>query len=459
MNGSGNVVEILDGQNVSAFQIRIAVLCAIALMLDGFDNQAIAYVAPAIQAVWHLNRGALGPVFTASVTGVGLGTILIGPFADRFGRAKMLIFTVLFFAVFSALVAHATNIRELMALRFFIGLGLGAVIPLAVVLCSEYAPMRHRAKMVTLMLCGYALGAISGGLLAVRLVPAFGWTSVFYVGAVMPVVLAIALFIWMPESIRFLALRNDGDARIAMILKKINPQLEFDAGTRFYTAAKSQNPGPYQPFGQLGQLFAENRARVTLLLWTCLFMNLIALNFLNNWVPTLVIGLGVPTSQALRAATALQFGGIAGIATMGALADRFGYYKVLAIVFGVGCVAVALIGAVGPSLYALIPLIAISGFAVIGSQMTMAALSATLYPTRIRATGSSWAFGVARLLSIVGPLLGGMMLDARWPLMSIFIVAAVPMLFAVIAVLAMSRAARPTLRVDGVTIVNDGSLA
>lgn len=459
MSSPRNVAEIIDRQKVSGFQIRIAISCALALMLDGFDNQAIAYVAPALQAAWHFNRGALGPVFTASVVGVALGSILIGPFADRFGRTKMLVFTILFFAVFSALIAQATSIGELMVLRFCIGLGLGAVIPLAIVLCSEYAPTRHRAKMVTLMLCGYAAGAISGGFLAVYLVPIFGWASVFYVGAIMPVLLALALLIWMPESIRFLTLRDDAAARIAAILKKINPTLEFETGTRFYMPAHGQHPSKSQHFGQLGELFAENRTRVTLLLWACLFMNLVALNFLNNWLPTLVISIGVPTSQGLRAATALQFGGICGIATMGVLADRFGYYKVLATVFAIGCVAIALIGIVGPSLYGLIAVIAVSGFAVVGSQMTLGALSATLYPTRIRATGSSWAFGVARLFSIVGPLFGGAMLEARWPLDGIFIAAAVPMFFAALLVLAMSRAIHPATGLDDAVVASDASLA
>jgi MFS transporter, AAHS family, 4-hydroxybenzoate transporter len=459
MSGPRNVAEIIDRQGVSGFQIRILILCAIALMLDGFDNQAIAYVAPALQAALHLRRGALGSVFTASVVGVALGSIVIGPFADRFGRTKILIFTLLFFAIFTGPVARSTNIPELMTLRFFAGLGLGAVIPLVIVLCSEYAPSRHRAKMVTLMLCGYATGAICGGFVAVYFVPRFGWASVFYIGATLPVFLAIALSFWMPESIRFLTLRPGASVRIAAILNKINPELEFGPNTRFYMAGQDHGAtGPRQA-GQLKQLFMENRADATLLLWACLFMNLIALNFLNNWLPTLVIELGVPTQQALRAATALQFGGICGIATMGFLADRFGYYKVLTAVFLIGWAAVGLIGFVGASLVALIPTIAVSGFVVVGSQMTLGALSATLYPTRIRATGSSWAFGVARLLSIVGPLAGGVMLAARWPLSEIFVTAAVPMLIAAIAVIFLARAAR--LRTGGGDAIaeTDASLA
>lgn len=448
MADSRDVVEIIDRQKISWLQLRIVLLGALALALDGFDNQAIAYVAPALKAAWHLQGSELGPVFTAGVTGVGLGCLVIGPFADRFGRARVLLFTVLFFGVFSLLIAQASSILELIVLRFCIGLGLGAVIPLVVVLCNEYAPLRHRAKMVTVMTCGYAIGAAAGGLLAVHLVPAFGWASVFYLGAAMPLLLGAGLWIWMPESIRFLTLRPDSTARIAAILRKINPELQFGPDTSFQMPTTGHDaPAPHSALSRLRELFTEKRARTTLLLWACLLMNLIVLNFLNNWLPTLVVETGLPAPQALRAATALQFGGIVGIISMGVLADRFGYYKVLATVFTVGGAVIALIGLVGTSLIGLVASIFIAGFAVIGSQMTLAALSATLYPTRIRATGSSWAFGVGRLLSVVGPLLGGVMIAQHWALPTIFYVAAVPLICAMLVVLAMMRTKRePVVR-------------
>jgi AAHS family 4-hydroxybenzoate transporter-like MFS transporter len=437
-----NVVEIIDGQKISWLQIRVAFLSAITLMLDGFDNQMIAYVAPALKSAWHLSAGALGPVFSAGVFGVGLGSILIGPFGDRFGRVKTLLFTVLCFAVLSLLLAQATTISELTALRFAIGLALGAVIPLVVVLCNEYAPLRHRAKMVTIMSCGYAVGAASGGFLSVHLVPRFGWASVFYVGAVLPLLLAVALLLWMPESIRFLTLRND-TARIAAILRKIAPSLTFPADARFMMLTTGRDTGKNGAFSHVRELFTENRTRITLLLWACLFLNLIVLNFMNSWLPTLVIQTGMPVPQALKTATMLQFGGFTGIVLMGMLADRFGYYKVLAGVFLMGCAGIAMISQAGKSQAGLMVTIFIGGFAVIGSQMTLGALSATLYPTRIRATGSSWAFGVARLLSVVGPFLGGLMIASHWPLETVFYCAALPMLFAMMVVLVMMRSPQP----------------
>jgi MFS transporter, AAHS family, 4-hydroxybenzoate transporter len=204
-----------------------------------------------------------------------------------------------------------------------------------------------------------------------------------------------------------------------------------------------RDTGKNGAFSHVRELFTENRARITLLLWTCLFLNLVVLNFMNSWLPTLVIQTGLPVPQALKTATMLQFGGFVGIALMGMLADRFGYYKVLAGVFLAGCAGIASISHAGTSQASLMIAIFAGGFAAIGSQMTLGALSATLYPTRIRATGSSWAFGVARLLSVVGPFLGGLMIAKHWPLETIFYCAAVPMLLAMVVVLLMMRTPQP----------------
>ena len=458
MSSVANVDEIIDRHRVSPLQLRVVLLGALTLMLDGFDNQMIAYVAPALKAAWHLDAGALGPVFSAGVLGVGLGSLLIGPFGDRFGRSRTLLAAVLLFAVLSFLHAQATDIFQLMILRFCIGLALGSVIPLVIVLCNEYAPLRHRAKMVTIMTCGYGLGAAAGGYIAIHVIPSFGWTSIFYLGGVLPLFLAAAIFFWMPESIRFLTLRNES-ARIRAILRKINPSTSYGPDTSFGMAGAGHGAAPSGSIARkVSELFADGRAAVTLLLWACLFMNLIVLNFLNNWLPTLVIYTGVPEPQALRAATALQFGGVVGIAAIGVLSDRFGSYRVLATVFGLGGVAIAAISATGNSLPLLVAAIFAAGFAVIGSQMNLGALSATLYPTRIRATGSSWAFGVARLLSIVGPLLGGVMIAGHWPVATIFLCAAVPMGFAMVAMLGMKWTKQRALVREAAPVRTSGAL-
>jgi MFS transporter, AAHS family, 4-hydroxybenzoate transporter len=420
-----DVGQILDEQKTGPGHIRIVALCFLMLFLDGIDNLGMAYVAPALSQAWHLGRGALGPVFTAGVTGVAIGALVTGPLADRFGRKSTTIVTVIYFSILTLLVAQASNLTELMVLRFFAGLGLGSLVPMAVVIASEFAPRATRARLVTLASCGYAIGAACGGLIAAEVVPVYGWQGMFYLGGVVPLLLAAAMYFWLPESVRLLALRPGTGARIARTLATINPALRFADDATFTLAQESAENTP-----RVIQLFTEGRVAMTLLLWFIIFLNTTVLNLLNSWLPTLVNSTGLPQAVALRVASSLQFGGLVGVISMGVFADRFGFFRVLAVGFFVAATFVGLIGSVGTAAAVLAATIAIAGFCNIGCQITDAAMAATLYPTDIRSTGVNWAHGVARILSTVGPLLGGILLEYQWPLRDIFLLFSVPLFIA-----------------------------
>jgi AAHS family 4-hydroxybenzoate transporter-like MFS transporter len=420
-----DVTDIMDEQKTGLFHVRIVALCALMLFLDGIDNQGIAYVAPALTQAWHLSKGALAPVFTAGIIGVATGALLTGPLTDRFGRRPMMLGTVVWFSVLTLAVTQASDLGELLVLRFLACLGLGGLVPMAVVVSSENAPRRIRATMVTLATCGYSIGAASGGLLAAQLIPLYGWTSIFWVGGVAPLFLVVAMWVWLPESVRLLALRPGNGPRIAGILRRVNPALEFPPDVQFVNAHER----PKAEFRPL-QLFTESRTPITLILWVIFFLNLTVLNLLNSWLPTLVDTTGLPHDQALRVASSFQFGGMVGVISMGIMADRFGFFRVLPVAFLVGGVAVGLVGSVGTSIYLMVAMIAVAGFCNIGCQLTNAALAASLYPTDIRGTGVNWAHGVARYGSIIGPILGGFLLDQKWPLQDIFLIFGVPLLLA-----------------------------
>jgi MFS transporter, AAHS family, 4-hydroxybenzoate transporter len=420
-----DVAQILDEQRTSWTHIRIVVLCFLMLFLDGIDNLGMAYVAPALSQAWHLGRGALGPVFTAGVAGNAIGALLIGPLADRFGRKSTTIITVVYFAVLTLAVTQASDLTELMVLRFMAGLGLGSLVPMAVVIASEFAPRHTRARLVTLAACGYAIGAASSGLIAAQVVPAYGWQGMFYLGGVVPLLLAAAMYFWLPESVRLLALRPGTRDRIARTLRDINSDLSFADDVTFTVSQERTEKAP-----RVFQLFTEGRVPITLLLWFIIFLNTTVLNLLNSWLPTLVNSIGLPQIVALRVASSLQFGGLVGVISMGMLADRFGFFRVLAAGFFVAAIFVGLIGSAGAVAAALAATIAVAGFCNIGCQITNAAMAATLYPTDIRSTGVNWAHGVARILSTVGPLLGGILLEYEWPLRDIFMLFSVPLFIA-----------------------------
>ena len=217
-----DVVEFIDQQPVGGFQIRLLATCAAVLFLDGFDTQAIGYVAPALAREWGLTKGALGPVFSAGLFGLMIGALLFGPLADRIGRRKIIVFSTVAFGLGSLATAFIPDVNSLLAIRFLTGLGLGGAMPNAIAMTSEFSPRRRRATMVMIMFCGFSVGAALGGLLAAALIPDFGWRSVFIVGGAAPLLLAPILALRLPESVRFLVLAGHAQQRVAALLKRIN---------------------------------------------------------------------------------------------------------------------------------------------------------------------------------------------------------------------------------------------
>lgn len=440
-----DVAGIVDSQKLSLYQCVIGLMAWITLFLDGVDTQSLAYVGPALVRDWRLGRGALGPVFSAGIVGVAFGAIFVGPLADRFGRKRVIVSTVTYVALFSFLVTQvpgisvllggAPRVDILMVVRFLAGLGLGALVPLGVVIANEYAPSRRRGGMVTLMGCGYAVGSALGGVVASRLIPLFGWPAQFYAATAMTLVMAAALAVWLPESIRFLTVRGRTKDIIA-ILTRMNPRLNLPPDAEFALRHEGeQDASRLRP----GKLFSDGRAPVTILIWLSFFMNLLALNYLNNWLPTLTTETGLPAGQALRAAAALQFGGMLGIISMGFLSDRFGFDRVLAAAFVLGGICISLIGFAGGDFYPLAAAIFAAGFFNIGSQITLAAFAATLYPTAIRSTGVSWAHGFARCGSIISVLFAGAMLALHWPLRTMYLLVSIPMFFGCLWILLLAQ--------------------
>jgi len=445
-----DVGEVIDAQKVSFYQCLIAFMAWLTLFLDGIDNQSIAYVGPALTKDWSLARGALRDVFSMGVLGVAIGALIIGPLADRYGRKLVTVATVVYVGLFSLLVtqtaeiaalahpffSNATNLSTLSVLRFLTGLGLGAVVPLGVVIANEFAPKRRRAAMVTLMGCGYAMGSASGGFIASRLVPALGWPAQFYLASGLTLLMAGVLAIWLPESIRLLTVRGRTEG-IIRILRRINPALSFSSDTEFVLRQEMReaNANRFRP----ARLFLEDRTASTILIWLCLFMNTLALNYLNNWLPTLTTETGLPEAQALRAAAFLQVGGMLGVITLGFLADWLGFFRVLAGSFALGGIFIGLIGWVGAAFYPLAGAIFVTGFFNIGGQITLAALAATLYPTDLRSTGVSWAHGVARVGSLLSVQLAGILLALHWPLQTMYLVVAIPMFLGCIWILLLAN--------------------
>ena len=429
-----DVVEFIDQQPVGGFQIKLLLTCAAVLFLDGFDTQAIGYVAPALAKEWGLTKAALGPVFSAGLFGLMIGALLFGPLADRIGRKKIIIFSTLAFGIGTLATAFVQDVNSLLAIRFLTGLGLGGAMPNAIAMTSEFNPRRRRATMVMIMFCGFSVGAALGGFLAAGLIPQFGWRSVFVVGGLVPLLLVPVLVLRLPESVRFLVLTGRAPQQVAQLLGWISPKASFTAATRFVVHEPELAGIPVL------HLFRGGRTLVTLLLWVVFFMSLLDLYFLSNWLPTVLNDLGASVSAAAVIGSMLQVGGIVGTFALGSIIDRFSF-RALALVYFVAVFAVGAIGHLGHSAVLVTLAIFVAGFCIVGGQIAANALAAAFYPTAVRATGVGWALGIGRVGSIVGPLVGGVLLSMKWSAAEVFMTAAGAALCAALAAFSLSRIA------------------
>ena len=260
-----DVTEAIEQTRFGSFQVLIVTLCAWIALLDGFDTQSIAYVAPVIAEQWGIPMAGFGPIFGAGLAGLAVGAFILSPVADRFGRKGVILLSVLLFGVFALITARATSLNELLVYRFLTGLGLGGAMPNIIALTSEYAPKRVRAVLIAVMFCGFPLGSTVGGVVSAPLISAFGWQSVFILGGILPLLSLVALGIWLPESIRYLVARGVADGRIAHLLMRLNPTIPQQAGNRYVIHGPSAVGFP------VTKLFQEGRAQMTTLLWVAFF--------------------------------------------------------------------------------------------------------------------------------------------------------------------------------------------
>ncbi|MFB9948272.1 MFS transporter [Rhizobium puerariae] len=436
-----NVDRLIDEGRWTSFQTLTVGLCAAVVVLDGFDTQAIAYVAPVLAKSWGLTPAAFGPVFAAGLVGMMVGALSLGPVADRRGRKLAILVSVALMGLFSLATMFATSVEALLALRFLTGLGLGGAMPNVIALSAEYTPARWRSTAVGVMFCGFPFGAVLGGLLAAQIIPAYGWESVFLIGGVVPLLLLLVLVPILPESVRFLVARRDAGATVARLVARAVPDANVTAETRFETAQKADGGNRA---AARAELFGAGRIAGTFMLWAAFFMNLLMYYFLINWLPLTLQQAGIDLSKAILFTALLNVGGIVGTIVLARVIDRMGSFRILWLVLLSAAVAIAAVGYVGAQ--GGLPLgiaIFIAGFCVNGAQNNMNALAAGLYSTPSRATGVGFALGVGRIGSILGPVVGGALLAAQMPLQTLFAIGALPAIVAAIAIWGLTRRAQP----------------
>jgi AAHS family 4-hydroxybenzoate transporter-like MFS transporter len=398
------VDDLIDSRPLAGLQIYVMVLCALAVLFDGYDLQVMALTVPALSKAWSMAPASFSMALSASLLGMGLGAAFIGPLGDRYGRRTILAATLAIVGLSSIASAFAHNVTELAICRFFTGAALGASLANAYTLTADFMPRRRRASLITLAYCNTATGALVAALFAPYAINHYGWQAAFIVGGVLPLLLSVTLVTTAPESIKFLLHRRPQARAIAGILRRIAPGV--DPSSVFLTPiAKSLA-------GSVRDLFTHKFRAPTLLMWLGFAMNSFNLYLLVSWLPTLLTGAGWAPTQAIHAMMFNQVGGVVGGVSLAWLMDRFGAERTLA----AGC----LLNAVALGLFLVVPsgffswgaLLLVIGACTGGMQFAIISLAAGLYPSSILATGSGWASAVARIGAFVSPLVGGALIAA-----------------------------------------------
>ncbi|MFX1676880.1 aromatic acid/H+ symport family MFS transporter [Paraburkholderia sp. A2WS-5] len=423
----------IDSQRFSPFQWIILVLCFLVVAADGYDTAAIGFIAPSLVQQWGIARVALGPVMSAALVGLGIGAVLAGPLADRLGRKTVLVLSVAFFGLWSLAAAFASSVESLTILRLCTGLGLGAAMPNAVTLMSEYAPTRVRAVVVNTMFCGFSTGLALGGFASAWLIPHFGWQSVLIAGGIGPIVLTFLLILLLPESVQFMAVRQRADAKIASILGRIAHGTTLE-GCRFVAPERGVST---KHESAIRVVLSRQYRFGTLMLWLAYFMGLLIYYLLTSWLPTLFRDTGFSGERAALMTSLFPLGGVVGNLCVGWVMDRLNANRVIAATYVLAALMVLLVGrGVGHQLW-LGTLVFLTGTLVTSAVTSMSALAAAFYPTHGRATGVAWMLGVGRIGGVAGALVGAALMGFGWQFGSVFGLLALPALVSASALFAM----------------------
>lgn len=430
--------KLLDESRFSLRHAQIILLLLVTMLVDGYDIFVVGLILPAISQDWGLKPADFAGVFLAQQFGILIGAFFFGPFADRFGRKRTLLTCLVCFALCTCIVPFTTTPHELAITRFVSALFFAGIIPNCVAMTAEVAPKAYRATMTTIVFCGYTAGSFIGAAVMAFVVGPFGWKGAFYLGALLPLLIVPALWLWLPESVRYLAVRNPEDPRIARTLALLGAGA-FPPGTSFRTepasARKTSNPG--------SALFEGSLRRITLFIWGAYFAAFLTQQLIANWNSTVMTAGGLSMQQIAFLLSMNTAAGAAGTVVTGFLMDRFGSARVLTLGFLGAAASIGTLQQLDLSSMAALVCFTCAGFFLNSSLAGLSAQAALVYPSRVRSTGVAWGSGIGRIGGMASPLIGGAILAAAINPSSIYLVAALTQALAALAIYVATRT-RPT---------------
>jgi len=421
-----DIDAFLDGVKFSPFHVRVMLIGALAMLVDGFDLGVLSWVLPKISDEFSVSRTALTWVLSMQQVGMVLGAFLIAPIADQIGRRTLLMLCLCGVAATCFVTIFTDSIWALAICRLLTGMFASSVIANMVALASELAPARQRSTVVTVVLAGAMPGALLGSAMQAFLLEPYGWHVAFWIGTAMPLLLLPMIYFLLPESPKFLVARNPDDPRLQAIVVALMPEGEGEAVLLSRPAEREKRP---TGLSLVSELFRPGLALPTILLWLS-FVSSFGFISAALWKTTVfhdIIGLNW-NQVGMTTAIGTAFGA-AGMLTIGLMIDRFGFKAIVPTYFIVAAGAAIGMGLFAPG-WGMFAALAINALAQHAAHAGLASIASTLYPTRNRATGVGWAYGAGRVASIVGPMYGALALQHHLGAIGYFFLLAAPLALA-----------------------------
>ena len=409
LNDVVDVGALLDRAAWSAFQKFLTAIAAIAVVFDGFDIQVLGFTIPAMMADWHVSRASFGPILAIGLGAMAVGGPLAGYAGDRFGRRVALIGCVALFGLGTIATAFVHGLAGLTALRIVAGIGTGGALPNATALVAEFAPLSRRAVAVKLTIVCVPSGGMLGGFIATRLLPAFGWRSLYALGGIAPLLLALLLLWLLPESPRFLARRRELWPRLETLLQRLGQSVP--AGSMFADGTERMDTQRVS----LRALFAPGLAGDTTGLWTGFFFSSTCIYLTFGWLPTLLAARGLDLASSSSGLAVYNMGGVIGVLLWSAFITRWGSHVPLlagSLAGALSAIALLFLSSGTADRFLLMACLGIVGLLTNAIQVSLFALSAHLYSTGVRATGVAYMTAAGRLGGVLSSLFGFALIQA-----------------------------------------------
>ena len=417
----GDPRQLLLDAPMSAFQTRAVATTVALCALDGFDVFAVTFAAPALLKDWGIDKAQLGLALSAGLLGMALGSLLLSPLADTFGRRRMLFVALAIMIAGTAWTAVVEGLGGLIASRLFTGLGIGAMIAVIMPLAAEYANSRRRDLAVALFGVGFPLGGIIGGFVSAYLLATFGWRSIFIAASGLGVVMAVVSARSLLDPVALVIARPgaDGLARVNAFLARCG-----------HSAVATLPPPPDSAKLPIGRLFERGMAGTTLQITLIYFLVVIPVFFMQTWLPTLIADLGIVPAKAALISAFFSIGGVIAGLAIAATSARLGLRTILNLTLICGAAMIVAFSRLGANPAVLIAAAAVAGFFIQGSMVTLYAVVARTFPAEMRASGTGFVIGIGRVGSILPPLLAGALAAAGLERTGIALVMAAPALAA-----------------------------